>query len=123
MHKYEEDFKVFIQQDRENWILLGEKSNVEKCEASIQDALDEVDNTVGHYVSYLAKWSPRSFNNVILKLPKRFKIISENNVICDDIFNTIKNNFYDLAYFDPPYGSNNEKMPSSRVRYNSYYHI
>ena len=46
MHKYEEDFKVFIQQDRENWILLGEKGNVEKCEASIQDALDEVEETV-----------------------------------------------------------------------------
>ena len=46
MHKYEEDFKVFIQQDRENWIVLGEKSNVEKCEASIQDALDEVEETV-----------------------------------------------------------------------------
>ena len=26
-------------------------------------------------------------------------------------------------YFDPPYGSNNEKMPPSRVRYASYYHI
>ena len=46
MHKYEEDFKVFIQQDREGWILLGEKGNVEKCEASIQDALDEVEETV-----------------------------------------------------------------------------
>ena len=30
---------------------------------------------------------------------------------------------YDLVYYDPPYGSNNEKMPPSRVRYNSYYHI
>jgi adenine-specific DNA-methyltransferase len=29
----------------------------------------------------------------------------------------------DLAYFDPPYGSNNEKMPPSRVRYASYYHL
>jgi adenine-specific DNA-methyltransferase len=28
-----------------------------------------------------------------------------------------------LAYFDPPYGSNNEKMPPSRVRYAAYYHI
>jgi len=28
-----------------------------------------------------------------------------------------------LAYFDPPYGSNCEKMPSSRVRYNGYYHF
>ena len=29
----------------------------------------------------------------------------------------------DLTYFDPPYGSNNEKMPPSRVRYASYYHV
>jgi adenine-specific DNA-methyltransferase len=29
----------------------------------------------------------------------------------------------DLAYYDPPYGSNNEKMPPSRVRYASYYHV
>ena len=29
----------------------------------------------------------------------------------------------DLAYLDPPYGSNNEKMPPSRVRYASYYHV
>jgi adenine-specific DNA-methyltransferase len=29
----------------------------------------------------------------------------------------------DLAYFDPPYGSNNEKMPPSRVRYAAYYHL
>ena len=32
-------------------------------------------------------------------------------------------NQFDLAYFDPPYGSNNEKMPPSRVRYASYYHL
>ena len=28
-----------------------------------------------------------------------------------------------FAYFDPPYGSKNDKMPPSRVRYSSYYHI
>lgn len=86
-------------------------------------ALDEVDSTLGHYVSYLSKWSPRSFNTMEMKLPKRFKLTSTNTVIRDNIFNTIQNNTFDLAYFDPPYGSNNEKMPSSRVRYNSYYHI
>jgi adenine-specific DNA-methyltransferase len=86
-------------------------------------ALDEVDSTLGHYVSYLSKWSPRSFNTMEIKLPKRFKLTSTNTVIRDNIFNTIQNNTFDLAYFDPPYGSNNEKMPSSRVRYNSYYHI
>ena len=53
----------------------------------------------------------------------RFPIISNNRVIKDDVFNTISKYDYDFAYFDPPYGSNNEKMPPSRVRYNSYYHI
>ncbi|MGB4577604.1 MAG: DNA methyltransferase, partial [Paludibacter sp.] len=36
---------------------------------------------------------------------------------------TISKNEFDFVYFDPPYGSNNEKMPPSRVRYASYYHI
>ncbi len=86
-------------------------------------ALDAVDSTLGHYVAYLSKWSPRSNKDLKLKLPARFPIISENRVIKNDIFDTITNNEFDFVYFDPPYGSNNEKMPPSRVRYNSYYHI
>jgi len=86
-------------------------------------ALDSVDSTLGHYVSYLAKWSPRSHNNLFLKLPKRFKTEKKHKVIRGDIFDTIAKNEFDLVYFDPPYGSNNEKMPPSRVRYASYYHI
>ncbi|HHT22137.1 MAG TPA: DNA methyltransferase [Bacteroidales bacterium] len=86
-------------------------------------ALDKVDSTLGHFVAYLKKWAPRSHNNLLLKLPKRFPLTTENEVIRGDIFDTIANNEYDLAYFDPPYGSNNEKMPPSRVRYASYYHI
>ena len=86
-------------------------------------ALDSVDSTLGHYVSYLSKWSKRSYNDMKLTLPQKFPIKTKNTVSKDDIFNVIKKNFYDLAYFDPPYGSNNEKMPPSRVRYNSYYHI
>lgn len=86
-------------------------------------ALDSVDSTLGHYVSYLAKWSPRSHNDLFLKLPKRFKNAKKHEVIRGDIFDTIQSKEFDLAYFDPPYGSNNEKMPPSRVRYASYYHI
>jgi len=86
-------------------------------------ALDAVDSTLGHYVAYLSKWSPRSFKDLTLKLPKRFPLKSENRVIRNDIFETIQKFEFDFAYFDPPYGSNNEKMPPSRVRYNSYYHI
>ncbi len=86
-------------------------------------ALDSVDSTLGHYVAYLSEWSPRSYKDLKLKLPMRFPLISDHKVIRGDIFNTISKNEYDFVYFDPPYGSNNEKMPPSRVRYNSYYHI
>lgn len=87
-------------------------------------ALDKVDNTIGHFTSYLKDWSARSYNTLYLEVPP-YKIYEKKHlVIQDDIFNTINSNKqYDLAYFDPPYGSNNEKMPSSRVRYNSYYHF
>ncbi len=91
--------------------------------ASLIYALDSVDSTLGHYVAYLSKWSQRSHNDLFLKLPKRFEIFGEHKVIRNDIFDTVLKNSFDLAYFDPPYGSNNEKMPPSRVRYASYYHI
>jgi len=86
-------------------------------------AMDSVDSTLGHYVSYLSEWSTRSFKTMELKLPNRFEITSNNKVIRGDILDTIKTNEFDFVYLDPPYGSNNEKMPSSRVRYDSYYHI
>lgn len=90
--------------------------------SSLMLALDRVDNTIGHFVSYLSKWSPRSYNNLILEVPKTFVTNNENMVSRSDIFE-ICNSDVDLAYFDPPYGSNNEKMPPSRVRYASYYHL
>lgn len=86
-------------------------------------ALDKVDNTMGHYVAYLSDWSQRSYKDLQLKLPLRFSQKGQNSVIRDDIFNTVAKNQYDLAYFDPPYGSNNEKMPPSRIRYSAYYHL
>ncbi len=86
-------------------------------------ALDKVDNTLGHYVAYLSDWAPRSFNDVFLKLPQRYSTKGNNSVIRGDIFKTIENKQFDLVYFDPPYGSNNEKMPPSRVRYGAYYHL
>ena len=91
---------------------------------SLMFALDKVDSTLGHYAAYLSKWSPRSNKNLLLKLPKRFYTKqSHHHVIRGDIFKTVTDNKYDLVYFDPPYGSNNDKMPPSRVRYASYYHI
>ena len=98
---------------------------VEKAVAltSLIRALDSVDSTLGHYVAYLADWSPRSHNDLVLKMPNLFISKGKNKVIRADIFETVRNNEFDFAYFDPPYGSNNEKMPPSRVRYSAYYHI
>ncbi len=105
-----------------------DKMNLDEIEKSVAltsliYALDSVDSTLGHYAAYLADWSPRSYNDLKLKLPLLFKNESENKVVRGDIFKTVKDTQFDLVYFDPPYGSNNEKMPPSRVRYNSYYHI
>jgi adenine-specific DNA-methyltransferase len=86
-------------------------------------AMDEVDSTLGHYSSYLADWSPRSYKMMTMKVPKLFVNEKEHIVLQGDIFETIKGRKFDVAYFDPPYGSNNEKMPPSRVRYCAYYHI
>jgi adenine-specific DNA-methyltransferase len=86
-------------------------------------ALDEVDSTLGHFVSYLQDWSPRSYNELFLKVPNVFVNEKEHKVFRKDIFDLAKDVSAEIAYFDPPYGSNNEKMPPSRVRYASYYHL
>lgn len=99
----------------------------DKCVAltSLVLALDAVDSTLGHYVSYLAEWSKRSYNDLKLCVPHICyrPELPEARVFCEDIFDAVHEGAYDLAYYDPPYGSNNEKMPPSRVRYSAYYHI
>lgn len=99
-------------------------STTEKAVAltSLILGLDRVDNTLGHFVSYLRNWSPRSYNELHLEVPNLFVNTKENEAIRGDVFDMV-NRDVDLAYFDPPYGSNNEKMPPSRVRYASYYHL
>ena len=54
-------------------------------------------------------------------MPNLFENLHQNTILKEDVFN-IQNEF-DLVYYDVPYGSNNDKMPSSRVRYSSYYHF
>jgi adenine-specific DNA-methyltransferase len=86
-------------------------------------AMDEVDSTIGHYASYLNEWSPRSYREMKLRLPRIIPKIKEHVVYQADIFDVVSAIDADLAYYDPPYGSNNDKMPPSRVRYASYYHL
>ena len=92
---------------------------------SLIQALDRVDNTMGHFASYLKDWSNRSYNDLYLRVPKIIKQGTPvpHRVLKGDVFNVAKEVSVDLTYLDPPYGSNNEKMPPSRVRYASYYHL
>jgi adenine-specific DNA-methyltransferase len=100
-------------------------SEVEKAVAltGLILALDEVDNTLGHFVSYLRDWSPRSYKQLVLRVPRLFAQEQNHEVYQSDVFDIASKCHSDVAYFDPPYGSNNEKMPPSRVRYASYYHL
>lgn len=99
-------------------------SDVEKAVAltSLILALDRVDSTLGHFVSYLKDWSPRSFKELRLEIPRVWINHGEHSVTRQDVC-SVAESAVDLAYYDPPYGSNNEKMPPSRVRYASYYHV
>ena len=86
-------------------------------------ALDRVDSSIGHFASYLRDWSPRSYQDLTLQMPALFASEGQHKVFRKDIFDLLPTQRTDLAYYDPPYGSNNEKMPPSRVRYAAYYHI
>jgi adenine-specific DNA-methyltransferase len=99
-------------------------SEVERAVAltSLILALDRVDSTLGHFASYLKKWSPRSYHALRLEVPRVFLNADDHQVCRRDVF-SVARRAVDLAYYDPPYGSNNEKMPPSRIRYASYYHL
>jgi len=86
-------------------------------------AMDKVDSSVGHQVSYLKKWAPRAYNTMKMEVPRLIIDDKQHQVYQKDIFNLVNDIEVDLAYYDPPYGSSNELMPPSRVRYASYYHI
>src|SRR3972149_12202142 len=78
---------------------------------SLIHALDEVDSTLGHFASYLNEWAPRSYKKFWMRVPALLPRLAEHQVHRKDIFDVLPSIEVDLAYLDPPYGSNNEKMP------------
>lgn len=86
-------------------------------------ALDQVDSTIGHYAAYLNEWSPRSYKRLVLRVPALFQSSESHTVFQEDTLKLVGSVECDLAYYDPPYGSNNDKMPPSRIRYAAYYHV
>ena len=86
-------------------------------------ALDRVDNTLGHFAAYLRRWSARSYKEMRLEVPALFASRDDHEVWQCDALACAPRVSADVAYLDPPYGSNNDKMPPSRVRYAAYYHL
>ncbi|MEZ5347357.1 MAG: DNA adenine methylase [Pyrinomonadaceae bacterium] len=86
-------------------------------------AMDKVDSSVGHHVSYLKEWAPRAYNKMKMSVPNLIIDDKPHRVLNSEVFKILDDIEVDLAYFDPPYGSANELMPPSRVRYASYYHL
>jgi len=84
-------------------------------------ALDKVDNTLGHQIAFLKKWSNRSYNIMKLEIPDLIINNKDCDVIKGNVFDI--NRKFDLCYFDPPYGTNNKITKTTRVRYTSYYNI
>jgi len=101
------------------------KEEIEKSVllTSLIIAMDKVDSSVGHQVSYLRKWAPRAYNTMKMEVPRLIIDDKPHKVYQKDIFDLVNDIEVDLAYYDPPYGSSNDLMPPSRVRYASYYHI
>jgi len=101
------------------------KNRIEKSVllTSLIIAMDKVDSSVGHQVSYLKKWAPRAYNTMKMEVPRLIIDDKQHQVYQKDVFDLANDIEVDLAYYDPPYGSSNELMPPSRVRYASYYHI
>jgi adenine-specific DNA-methyltransferase len=106
------------------------KDKIEKSAllTSLIIAMDRVDSSVGHQVSYLRKWAPRAYNTMKMEVPRLIIDDKPHKVYQNDIFDlansiSAEGGEIDLAYYDPPYGSSNDLMPPSRVRYASYYHI
>ena len=65
-------------------------------------ALDQVDSSLGHFVSYLRDWSPRSYKHLTLRVPNVFISSARHHVFRRDIFDLLPQVCVDLAYFDPP---------------------
>ena len=101
-----------IDQSTENVLLL-----------SLILAINKVSNVVGHQNGYLKRWCTNAKRDLILELPTiEPRPDSEHQQFVGDIFTTMKQVSADIAYFDPPYGTNNKNL-SVATRYSSFYHL
>jgi len=86
-------------------------------------AINKVSNVVGHQNGYLKRWCTNAKRDLVLELPNiEPRPDSKHQQFVGDIFDTMKDISADIAYFDPPYGTNNKNL-SVATRYSSFYHL
>ncbi len=85
--------------------------------------INKVSNVVGHQNGYLKKWCTGAQRDLLLEVPVIDATVdSLHQQFVGDIFDTLKQVTADIAYFDPPYGTNNKNL-SVATRYSSFYHL
>lgn len=90
-------------------------------------AVNKISNMVGHQNGYLRDWCKHSSNDLILKVPKvsHSHTFNHRNYV-GDVFALLSDmqQDFDIAYVDPPYGTNNKSVSISTVgRYTTFYHL
>ena len=86
-------------------------------------AVNKVSNVVGHQNGYLKNWCSNAQRALILETPNVFQTDPERHEHhVGDIFEQLPFLSGDIAYIDPPYGTNNKNL-SVATRYSSFYHL
>ena len=79
---------------------------------SLMEAADRVDSTCGLQMAYLKKWSARSYNPLLLRMPS--VLPGRGAALHCDALEAVRARGFDLAYVDPPYNQH---------RYLGNYHV
>ncbi|WP_432451735.1 DNA adenine methylase [Agarivorans sp. QJM3NY_29] len=109
----------------EVWLQAGKIDQDEKniLMVSLILAVNSISNVMGHQNGYLKDWSAKSQKDILLETPEFESNHTFNHKnFQGDVFETLRKVSADITYFDPPYGTNNEKVSCS-VRYSSFYHL
>ncbi|MCX7934778.1 MAG: DNA adenine methylase, partial [Planctomycetota bacterium] len=72
---------------------------------SLMEAADRVDSTTGLQMAYLKEWAPRSYNDLVLRLPEVLPRAryGKGKAYMQDALEAAQHLQGDVAYIDPPY--------------------
>jgi adenine-specific DNA-methyltransferase len=89
-------------------------------------SVNKISNTLGHQNGYLKEWSEKSYKDLIIEtFPLKTNHNYKHESFIGDIFDNLSNINslgIDIAYIDPPYGTDNKRLKVA-TRYSSFYHL